>query len=168
MICAILANRKTAHDTGCMVTDHLESGSPMIMVAGDHILCKEFENELTVINLSSGEYFALGGAAVEIWPLLEAGETKAGILAALAQAHGLSEDALLGDLESFLSTLEERGLVSSRDAQVKPMSALSAEGRDYEPPWIQSFDDLKDLLLLDPVHDVSGGAWPGEPRAEAP
>jgi hypothetical protein len=30
----------------------------------------------------------------------------------------------------------------------------------WSDPWLESYGDMQDLLLLDPVHDVQGGSWP--------
>ena len=33
-------------------------------------------------------------------------------------------------------------------------------GGAFTEPVLEEFDDLKDLLLLDPVHDVAEAGWP--------
>jgi len=31
---------------------------------------------------------------------------------------------------------------------------------EYAPPSLDKYDDLKDLLLLDPIHEVAETGWP--------
>jgi hypothetical protein len=36
-----------------------------------------------------------------------------------------------------------------------------------EPPTFERFDDIADILTLDPIHDVQSDAgWPFEPKSE--
>ena len=37
---------------------------------------------------------------------------------------------------------------------------LSADRRGYEPPILNRYDDLQNLALLDPIHDVEEAGWP--------
>lgn len=34
------------------------------------------------------------------------------------------------------------------------------ERRPYQPPQVEAFNDLQDILLLDPIHDVDEAGWP--------
>jgi hypothetical protein len=33
----------------------------------------------------------------------------------------------------------------------------------YKPPAIERFDDLEELLVLDPIHEVDEAGWPATP-----
>jgi len=34
----------------------------------------------------------------------------------------------------------------------------------YAPPVLETFSDMQDLLLLDPIHEVDDAGWPMAPR----
>ena len=40
-----------------------------------------------------------------------------------------------------------------------PLPALAAK-KPYTAPAVQKYDDLEDLLLLDPIHEVDEAGWP--------
>jgi hypothetical protein len=37
----------------------------------------------------------------------------------------------------------------------------------FQAPELETRDDLKDHLALDPIHDVDEDGWPGTPRSGA-
>jgi len=46
----------------------------------------------------------------------------------------------------------------------EPIFGPAAEDRlDWPGGWFEAYSDMKELLLLDPVHDVGDGAWPPKP-----
>jgi hypothetical protein len=40
------------------------------------------------------------------------------------------------------------------------VDATAGEPAAFEPPLLEKFTDMEDLLLLDPVHEVDGRGWP--------
>jgi hypothetical protein len=45
----------------------------------------------------------------------------------------------------------------------EPGPALYGGGIDYVPPVLERFDDVRDLLLIDPIHQVDQEyGWPKE------
>lgn len=54
------------------------------------------------------------------------------------------------------------------EAGATPLPAGEAGDRPFVTGWVDSYGDMKELLLLDPVHDLDGNAWPpAPPRAGA-
>jgi hypothetical protein len=41
-----------------------------------------------------------------------------------------------------------------------PAPAAPAAGAVFAPPRLEVFDDLQDLFLVDPIHDVDEAGWP--------
>jgi hypothetical protein len=63
----------------------------------------------------------------------------------------------------FLAQLHEHGLVNS--APVTPgdpgaVTPVAAATTPYLAPVLNAYSDMKDLLLLDPIHDVAEEGWP--------
>lgn len=78
---------------------------------GDDLVETDIDGEQVVMSLSSGEFFALQGTALEIWQLLEEWPDRAELLSALEQAYGSGVGDLADDLDAFLSQLVEARLV---------------------------------------------------------
>jgi hypothetical protein len=104
------------------------------------VLDEVFDGEAVLVNLRTGRYYALDAAATAIWR-------------ALVDGDPLPEG---DEVVPFLHRLVDEELVVC-DGPLPHHSNGHAGG-----PVIQVFDDMKDILLLDPIHDVDydGSGWP--------
>lgn len=126
-------------------------------VANENIVFEEFDNDLVVLNLSTGQYFGLNGSASLAWKALVSGVAPQGLA-------GLG--ALNSTLDGFVETLKEMGLIVAVEATGKSLDPVleMALAACSEAPTIETFDDLSDLILADPIHDVEAEAgWPKMP-----
>lgn len=130
-------------------------------VAGPDVVSESFDGELVVLNLGTGQYFGFNPSAAAAWTALMAGATPGQIVEA-----GASQPALL----AFVARLEALNLIVPGPAA--PPAELSEALRagitaDASAPTVESYDDLADLLMADPIHDVDQEAgWPHMPKAD--
>jgi len=101
-----------------------------------------------IIHLENGAYYSGEGASGEAWTAITAGAT----VEELASAFGTSTD----DIAAFVGQLQAESLVRSRTSPAAAWAVSAA----FAPLALERFNDLEDLLLLDPVHDVSNEGWP--------
>jgi hypothetical protein len=134
-----------------------------------HVVSDVFDDgEAAVIDLRSGMYFSLNGTGALLWPLIVAGTTRDALVEhAHAQTSGGPEVG--GCIDAFLADLVSEGLVEEVDAPAGAADAVvtSANGDrvPFVAPELQRFEDLQELLLLDPIHDVAEQGWPYTPPA---
>jgi hypothetical protein len=133
-------------------------------VNATHVVSDVFEDgEAAVIDLRTGAYFSLNPTGALLWPLIVSGTTVEALVAqALAGTVGGPAVALA--VETFVAALIAEGLVEEV-GDVSPQSPAAPNGDrlPFTPPELQRFDDLQELLLLDPIHDVSDQGWPHTP-----
>lgn len=126
--------------------------SPLLAANRPDVIDEVFDGEAVLINLRHGRYYALDARATEVWRIVAAGTSVDALVAARAD-----EDVL-----SFLSRLLEEDLVVLDGG---PLPAVDAPN-GHPVPGLQVFNDLEDLLLLDPIHDVDPGTgWPHQPSS---
>ncbi len=67
---------------------------------------------------------------------------------------------------AFLDRLAEEQLLTPAEVEAPPPAAPGPVG-DWAEPQLQSFSDMQELLLLDPVHEIEldANGWP-IPRAQ--
>ena len=70
------------------------------------------DDEIVVMNLSSGDFFSLQGSGAAIWDLIDGTRNRAAVLAALARDYAAPDADLAGDLDAFLAELRGSGLLS--------------------------------------------------------
>jgi hypothetical protein len=109
--------------------------------------------EVVAIDFDSGSYFSLRGPAEAVWSALSGDEGRAVDKAAGAVAD-VDADAVAG----FLDHLVELGLLERTGP---PAGSGSVTGTGALV--VEQFTDMEDLILLDPVHDVSDAGWPNAP-----
>jgi len=125
------------------------------------VICERFESEIIVINLESGSYFSLRGTAADAWLRLEAGQSAEEISS--SWKIRFPEVDPTESLQVFLHRLVAEDLVLAAPVQRVEFAGLDMES--YSAPVLESYTDMKDLLLLDPVHDVDETGWPVERKA---
>ena len=70
------------------------------------------DDEIVVMNLSSGDFFSLRESGAAIWDLIDGTRDRAAVLAALARDFDAADADLAADLDAFLAELRGIGLLS--------------------------------------------------------
>ena len=70
------------------------------------------DDEIVVMNLSSGDFFSLRDSGAAIWELIDGTRDRAAVLAALTRDYDAADADLAGDLDAFLAELRGSGLLS--------------------------------------------------------
>lgn len=126
--------------------------------------CEVFEREIVVLQMAEGTYYALGGAAVALWPDLVAGRGLARIEVAVerrAAAAGMG-----AALRAFIASLIAERMLMPIDRENPGALQLDATATDkrLEPPTLEKHVDMQELLTLDPIHEVDPQrGWPHTP-----
>jgi hypothetical protein len=122
------------------------------------VIDETFDGEAVVVHLGTGRYYALNAAATEVWRIARDGISPSGAARLLGEDRGEAATA-------FLAELQEEGLLVPANGSTPAAEAPASNGLSEawaDPPALQRFDDLQDLLLVDPIHDVTLGpdGWP--------
>ena len=118
--------------------------------------------EALVMDMVRGSYYSCLGTAAAAWNALKAGATADDVAGRLASTDG-DNDQIAQDVEAFVADLLAHELLVVRpDGDEPDAAALDAVEwpAAYETLVLERYTDLADLILLDPVHDVSEDGWP--------
>ena len=129
---------------------------------------KVLDGEAIIINLVSGAYYSTAGVGATIWQAIEKGWTVRQIVAVVVAEYEVEESVVRLDVDRLLGELSDEHLVSFDDAdEAEVHGAVSAATRrPYEPPVLNIYRDMSDLLALDPPMPAFGnppGEWDGKP-----
>lgn len=132
---------------------------------------ERLDDEVMAIDLETGAYYALDAVAADAWTLVAAGSSLDDAAAVLAARYDVGADTALVDLGALVDELRRERLLlpaepgaGAPDATATLVPAL-AERLPYATPAVDKYDDLEELLRLDPVHDVDEVGWP-VPRSD--
>ncbi len=124
------------------------------------VVCQIFDTETVAVNMESGCYYSVEGAGSGILRCVESGCTLAEILAAVAPG----DDAAAASVEAFLREALAEGLIVGEECATGPGVEASPVDAPPAKPWVlprlQKFTDMRELLLLDPIHELDQAGWP--------
>jgi hypothetical protein len=81
----------------------------------DRLTETDIDEEIVIMRLSNGEFFALSETSAAIWRLIDGERDRAALLAALADEYSLDDPARVeSDVDEFLARMEEMGLLADR------------------------------------------------------
>jgi Coenzyme PQQ synthesis protein D (PqqD) len=117
------------------------------------------------VDLGAGTYHTIGGDSTRLWEAIVSGATSGEVADAVAATTGGSREAALAAVAGFARTLAAAGWIVERgDVPAEAQAVdLAGCGSGLLEPGFETFTDLQDLILLDPVHEVDERGWP---RAE--
>lgn len=131
-------------------------------IAEPDVVAENFDKEVVILNLADGKYFSLTDMAADIWKDIIGGQRPANILEQLDRINYQYVTAA----RSFISALlEQKLIISVKRAEATangPLQSVeAATGINATPPVLQVYEDMTDLILADPIHDVEEDVgWP--------
>jgi Coenzyme PQQ synthesis protein D (PqqD) len=142
------------------------------------VVHETIDDETVVIDLATGSYFSLEGPAALAWEGLASGEDVAATAARIADHETADANAVLAAVLGLHSDLHAAGLLrrppvdrpgstagSPESTSGTPESTtdpLASPGRtSFSMPAIRRYDDMREHLLVDPIHEVERAeGWP--------
>ena len=134
----------------------------MYFTAADQNLVsvRSFEDEIVIANFGTGIYYSLSNAAAEIWRGLLASFSTSEIIAKLAPHVTGDAEQFADRVKAFVFDLHAAQLIQLTAERTREPWEPVAPAEGWTRPQLESFSDMQDLLLLDPVHDTSEAGWP--------
>ena len=125
------------------------------------IIGEAVDGEVMVMNLRDGIYYSVTGVAAAIWPALAGGVELDEIAVAVADTTGAPLARVTADLDGFVTRLGEEAILRAASGTSPDRPPIVSPG-SYQGFEIERFDDMRAILILDPVHEVGEFGWPQE------
>jgi len=130
--------------------------------ASADIVFEEFDGDLVILNLGSGQYFGFNQSAGAIWGVMMSGVAPEKIAGFGYDTATIAE--FVEKLSGFELIVPDPVTESKTSLDAAEIKALNA---DPSTPVIEVYDDLADLIVADPIHDVDEQAgWPNVPATD--
>jgi Coenzyme PQQ synthesis protein D (PqqD) len=136
------------------------------------VVSEIIDGEAVIMNLKSGDYYSTEGVGSLLWHGIERGQTYPQLLELVKTAFPAVPEDLAAAIDPFIDELITHGLI--REVPAESAAAVSDQGelpqvndaREFRAPVLNVYADMKDLLLLDPIHDVDEVGWPTAKSAD--
>lgn len=134
-----------------------------LTINAEDIAAEDFGHEVVIIHLRRGTYYTLNQSAAVLWRALAAGlGSDEALTKHLKDCLGHVQETLRTDVGRFIEQLLAEELVNKTTADKEeaafpqPCEEIDA----YEPPMLEIFSDIQQILTLDPIHEVTETGWP--------
>ena len=122
-----------------------------------------FDNEAVLINIPQGKYYSVrGNTSIRILEIMQEPSSIENILGTVQNEFELANDgSSVSEIEGFIKQLENENVIIPAAEATTFKIEENAIKHPYEKPELEIFDDMQELIMLDPVHDVeSFKGWP--------
>lgn len=132
-------------------------------ISAPEVVAEDFEGEIVVLNLLNGKYFSLLGPTADLWRDISQGHRPSDLLQRVA-ASGCDTESLSAILGTLIGEQLIRPAAENGNAEVPAVDTarvLPVLLAGMPLPAIEAFDDMSELILADPIHDVEEDiGWP--------
>lgn len=142
-----------------------------VRINPDDVTAEIIDGELIAVNWETGTYYNVDGVGVEIWNHIDEGATAGAIVDAVTARYEGDADAIKWAVLRLILQMREEQLVVFGDPATQeasmpaPAAVEPADKRPFVPVTLQKYDDMSDLLTIDPIHETDDAGWPAyEPK----
>jgi len=143
------------------------------------IVSETIDGEVIILNLDRGRYYSLTLAGTDAWNAIGRAASGEEIVDELLARYDGARGEVEQSVEQLLSELRREELIFALPPGAAETAAPPTNGRapangagsgrkPFQAPVLQTYTDMEDLLLLDPIHEVDESGWPNRPSDQAP
>ena len=128
------------------------------------VVAEILEGELIIMHSASGKFFSSLSVGPLVWQCLDSGLSNSEIHALVPPRWGAAPSEITADIDAFINDLKAEGVILENTAALATgLKEVPGEPLTYAKPVLSAYTDMQDLLLLDPIHEVSDEGWPVRP-----
>jgi hypothetical protein len=121
------------------------------------------DNETVLLDSVRGHLFLFTGSGPWLWHRMQRGGTIDEVVHEVSERFG-AEAA--GPTRQFLDSLSASGMLLTERPAGEPSAVLPYPDA-FAPPVLEKYDDIADIIAMDPIHDVDPAqGWPRRMDAE--
>jgi hypothetical protein len=123
-----------------------------LVVSSGEVAAEIIDGEAIIMNLSSGMYYSMDRVGAVLWEWLARGHTMEEIVEGLSARFAVAPSVARADVETLFGQLIQEGLVQVAASGGEHLGRPApAEGLlPYQPPQLNRYGDMAELLALDP------------------
>lgn len=129
-------------------------------IASTAIVHELLGDEVIIANLDSGIYYSIRHSGAIIWQLVIAGYSLEAIEKQFSEKFPQVDSSFIRtELFQFVNSLVQEKLIKFT-SETTIVSVDISWTNTFEKPFLSSYGDMRELLLLDPIHEVDEQGWP--------
>ena len=145
------------------------TGHMRFRINSPHIIHETIDLETVIVNLDTGNYYSLDQIGVEIWNLIEKHISLDEIIEDISRRYEGNRTLIEQAVIQLANELNQENLIindSSEPSETnsgfdyKEITGAQTKKMSFEAPILHKYNDMQELLLIDPIHEVEETGWP--------
>jgi len=124
------------------------------------LVSEVLDGEVIVVNLQSGTYYSTLASGADIWNALLSGCSVEEVADWLARGAEEKRAHIAAEVARFVSELVAENLILSTDSDSIRRPDDLGTAPAFVTPELHKYTDMQELLLVDPIHEVTEEGWP--------
>lgn len=136
-------------------------------IRAPEVIHQTIDGEVIAINLETGNYYSLRGSGADIWNLIASTGALEDVVQELGRIYDGEPATIAAATSTFVEQLTGEGLLAGDQAspllleEFSMTDVVDGSRKPFEPPMLERFDDMQDLIMLDPIHEIDAAeGWP--------
>ncbi|HMQ05899.1 MAG TPA: PqqD family protein [Saprospiraceae bacterium] len=144
-------------------------------VAGPNLVHETIDGESILLNLETGVYYSLNPIGSAIWEILISTGRLSDVVNEIHKYVPISKADIHTTVEVFVKKMVDENILKTTsdpsthsEIDLEPAKQILLQlNQKLQEPELYQYSDMKDLFLLDPIHDVDESGWPqSKPKEE--
>jgi hypothetical protein len=118
--------------------------------------------ETIIINLENGNYYSLNETGSVVWGGIKSSHSLEHIIEYFTEYYIADKSEIEASVKKLIEFLVGENLIQETKTITSVAIAKGADGekRPFIVPEAKRYEDLQEILLADPIHDVDDLGWP--------
>lgn len=130
----------------------------MIQILNPRLIADVFDEDVIIANLDTGIYYSLSGIATQILGKLPF-QDPSKVFNEIANKLQENSNEIESELNEYYNKMLDEKVIVLADLEEKSKKVILKESLKYIKSEFSTFTDLQELLLLDPIHEISEDEW---------
>jgi hypothetical protein len=141
-------------------------------VRDSQVIHQTIDDEVIIVGLDTGNYYSLDQVGADVWNQIAQGMTLPDVVEHIVRRYGCGREEADDTVRRLVEELQRESLIrpapGAGACRTNQLAEPEGEPMPFEPPVLHKYTDMKELLALDPIHEVSETGWPTPKAAGRP
>ncbi len=132
-------------------------------IRNKQVINETLDNETIIINLETGVYYSLNPTATLVWKGLIAGCSVQTIASVLKNRYPEIPEVMAA-VQKFIQFMAVEHLIETTGEGPCDLGRfkdeVAADTNPFSAPALEKYEDMQEMLLADPIHEVEQDGWP--------
>lgn len=128
------------------------------------VISETLEGETIIINLENGNYYSLNTTASVVWEMIVGKRTVDDMVGRIMGEYEVARQAAAEAVATFVEYLTQDNLIvettEEEVSEIEVAPATPVTKQAFVAPFATRYEDMQQMLLADPIHDVDVQGWP--------